>query len=84
VDFVQVLDRDNIRVLTWERGAGFTLACGTGSCASVVAMHQKGLINRSAYVHLAAGQLFIEYLEDGRVMMTGPAEDVYTAVLTES
>ncbi len=82
VNFVQVLDRDNIRVLTWERGAGLTLACGTGSCASVAALHQKGLIGRSADVHLAAGKLSIECLEDGRVMMTGPAEDVYTAALT--
>lgn len=83
VNFVQVLDKKNIRVLTWERGANFTLACGTGSCASVVAMYKKGLIERSAFVHLSAGQLFIEYLEDGRVMMTGPAEDVYTASLRE-
>lgn len=84
VDFVQVLDNENIRVLTWERGAGFTLACGTGSSASVVAMHHKGLVSRSVNVHLAAGRLFIEYLEDGRVMMTGPAEEVYTAALFES
>ncbi len=82
VDFVQVMDADNIRVLTWERGAGFTLACGTGSCASVVAMHQKGLTGRTVHVHLAAGQLYIEYLEDGRVMMTGPAQEVYTGALT--
>ncbi len=84
VDFVQVIDSDNIRMLTWERGAGLTLACGTGSCASVVALHQKGLIGHSAHVHLAAGTLYIEVQEDGRVMMTGPAEEVYTAVLTES
>ena len=84
VDFVQVLDPNNIRVLTWERGAGFTLACGTGSSASVVACRQKGLTDRSVNVHLAAGRLFIEYLEDGRVMMTGPAEEVYTAVLSAS
>ncbi len=84
VDFVQVLDPGNIRVLTWERGAGFTLACGTGSSASVVAMHHKGLTGRSINVHLAAGRLCIEYLEDGRVMMTGPAEEVYTAALSGS
>jgi diaminopimelate epimerase len=84
VNFVQVLNRENIRILTWERGAGFTLACGTGSCASVVAMNKKGLIEPKAAVHLAAGRLFIEYLDDGRVIMTGPAEEVYTATLSKT
>lgn len=83
VNFVQIIDRQNIRILTWERGAGFTLACGTGSCASVVALHRKGLIDSKAVVHLASGRLIIELLEDGRVMMTGPAKEVYTAVLRE-
>jgi diaminopimelate epimerase len=81
VNFVQVMDRDNIRVLTWERGAKLTFACGTGSCASVVAMFRKGLVNRRAAVHLKAGRLIIEYLEDGRVLMTGPAQRVYRAEL---
>ncbi len=84
VNFVQVIDDENLRVLTWERGAGFTLACGTGSCASVVAMYKKGLIGRKASVHLAAGSLFIEYLDDDRVIMTGPAEEVYTATLNKT
>lgn len=83
VNFVQVTDEKNIRVLTWERGAGFTLACGTGSCASVVAMYRKGLIGRKATVHLATGCLFIEYHDDDRVIMTGPAEEVYTATLSK-
>jgi diaminopimelate epimerase len=81
VNFVQVIDRDNIRLRTWERGAGLTLACGTGACASVVAMSRKGMINRKAAVHLKAGRLIIEYLEDGRVRMTGPAQRVYRAAL---
>jgi len=83
VNFVQVLDRENIRVVTWERGAEFTLACGTGSCASVVAMYKKGLIEPKASVHLAAGRLLIEYLDDGRVIMTGPAQEVYTSKLSQ-
>jgi diaminopimelate epimerase len=83
VNFVQVVDRDNIRVLTWERGAALTLACGTGSCASVVALSRKGLINRKAAVHLKAGMLVVEYLVDGRVLMTGPAERVFRAELLE-
>lgn len=83
VNFVEILDRDNIKVLTWERGAGLTLACGTGSCASVVAMYKQGLINNKATVHLAVGKLIIECLEDGRVLMTGPAERVFEATLTK-
>ncbi len=81
VNFVQVIDRDNVRVLTWERGAALTMACGTGSCATVAALYRKGLVNRKTTVHLKAGALVIEYLEDGRVLMTGPAERVYRAEL---
>lgn len=81
VNFVQVLDEQNIRMQTWERGAGLTLACGTGACASVVAMYMRGLTGRKVSVQLAAGEMHIEYLEDGRVMMTGPAALVYTAEL---
>jgi len=83
VNFVQMVDKDNIRVLTWERGAALTLACGTGSCASVVALSRKGLVNRKAAVHLKAGTLVVEYLADGRVLMTGPAERVFRAELLE-
>ena len=83
VNFVQVLDDENIRVLTWERGAGLTLACGTGSCASAVETCRKGLTGPKVTVHLSVGRLIIEYTGDGRVLMTGPAEEVYTAVLSE-
>lgn len=83
VNFVQVLDRENIKVLTWERGAGLTLACGTGSCASAVATYKKGLTGPKVTVHLSVGRLIIESLTDGRVLMTGPAEEVYTAALRE-
>jgi diaminopimelate epimerase len=83
VNFVQVLDSGNIRVQTWERGAGLTLACGTGSCASAVMTYKKGLTGPKVTVHLQVGRLIIECLEDGRVLMTGPAEEVYTARLSE-
>ena len=83
VNFVQVLDRENIRVLTWERGAGLTLACGTGSCASAVMTYKKGLTGPKVAVHLKVGRLIIECLEDGRVLMTGPAQEVYNARLSE-
>ncbi|MGI5850290.1 MAG: diaminopimelate epimerase [Christensenellales bacterium] len=83
VNFVTIIDRRNIKILTWERGAGLTLACGTGSCASVVALSKKGLIDKKATVHLKAGTLDIEWLNDGRVLMTGPATRVYRASLTQ-
>jgi len=79
VDFISITDRENITMRTWERGAGETLACGTGACASVVILSSKGLIEKKAYVHLLAGELLVEYLEDGSVMMTGPAATVYKA-----
>jgi diaminopimelate epimerase len=77
VHFVQVLDRGHVRQRTWERGAGATLACGTGACASVVAAHLNGLTERSVDVDLPGGRLHIDYSDDGRVYMTGPAETVF-------
>ena len=77
VNFVSITDKKTIRVRTWERGAGPTLACGTGSCASVVVLFTKGLVNNKVTVLLAAGSLKIEYRPDGRVFMTGPAEYVF-------
>ena len=81
VNFVQVLDKDNVRVKTFERGAGFTLACGTGSCATVAALYKKGVINSKATVHLAVGNLGVQILEDDTVLMSGPAALVYRATL---
>ncbi len=81
VNFVQVVNESNIKVSTWERGAGFTYACGTGSCASVVALYKKGIIENKATVHLKVGALVIEVREDYTVMMSGPAELVFRAEL---
>lgn len=83
VDFVQIIDRENVQLRVWERGAGPTLACGTGSSGTVAVLYKKGLVDSKTTVHLAAGDLLIECLEDGRVMMTGPAACVYTATLCE-
>lgn len=77
VHFVQVVDRGSIIQRTWERGAGVTLACGTGACASAVATCLLGLTDRTVNVALPGGGLKIDYLEDGRVLMTGPAETVF-------
>jgi diaminopimelate epimerase len=78
VEFIQVINRKEIRMRVWERGAGETLACGTGACASTVASILNGLTERAITVHLNGGDLRIEWLEDGPVMMTGPAVEVFT------
>jgi diaminopimelate epimerase len=73
VEFVQVLDRDRLRMRVWERGTGVTRACGSGACASLVAAARRGLADRSADVLLDGGILHVEWLPDGHVLMTGPA-----------
>ena len=78
--FVQVVSRTELIQRTWERGAGATLACGTGASASLVAAHNNGLAERKATVHLPGGDLVIEYAEDGTVYMTGPAVTVFDGV----
>lgn len=77
VHFAQILDRDRIRQRTWERGAGATLACGTGACAVAVAAHVNGLAGSRTRIFLPGGELEIEVLPDRRVWMTGPAETVF-------
>lgn len=77
VHFIQVLDRKTLIQKTWERGAGATLACGTGACASAVAAFLTGRADRKVEMQLPGGSLFIEYLESGEVLMTGPAETVF-------
>ncbi len=76
--FMQILDRQAIRLRVWERGSGETLACGTGACAAVVAGIDQGLLDNSVKVFLRGGSLGIEWAGDGApVLMTGPAEYVY-------
>ena len=81
VHFVQVLGPDEARVRVWERGAGATLACGTGACAVAVAGVETGRLARRSTVHLPGGPLTIEVAEDRRVTMTGPAETVFEGAL---
>jgi diaminopimelate epimerase len=73
VGFAQVKDRGRIRLRVWERGAGLTQACGTGACAALVAAARRDLVDRSATLELDGGELFIEWRDDGHVIMTGPA-----------
>ncbi len=77
VNFVQIEDEHRILVRTWERGAGRTLACGTGACACTVALCEKGLLKSPVKVLLEHGALDIEY-EQGEVIMTGPAAYVFS------
>lgn len=73
VNFVKVVDRNTLDVLTYERGVGITFACGTGACASVVVAHEKGYIDSSASVMLKLGTLGIDITNDGNVFMEGPS-----------
>ena len=83
VEFVRITDRSNIYVRVWERGAGETLACGTGACATAVAAHINSLADRKVTVHLSGGDLLIHWSDkDNHVYMTGPAVEVYTGEAT--
>ncbi len=82
VEFVRVDSRTELTMRVWERGAGRTLACGTGACATLVAAVLNGHSERAATVHLEGGDLAIEWREsDQRVLMTGPAETAFTGEL---
>lgn len=79
VEFIEVLDRENINMRVWERGAGETWACGTGACAAVVACYENGWTAADVTVHLRGGDLKIRYdKENQKVWMTGPAVTVCT------
>lgn len=82
VGFAEVRRRDNIRLRVWERGAGLTLACGTGACAALVAAHRRGLADRYAKLSLDGGDLLIEWRDtDDHVLQTGPVELEFEAVV---
>ncbi len=86
VEFIEVVSKSRIKMRVWERGAGETLACGTGACASVVAANSLGLTGRKVRVDLLGGPLHIELSPAGagkgsRVYMTGPAVEVFTGTV---
>lgn len=82
-EFVQVYSRDHARMVVWERGAGPTMACGTGACAVVVAGVLNGKLNRHCTVTLPGGDLCIDWREsDDIVYMTGPARRVFEGVIS--
>lgn len=77
VEFIEILDKNHIKMRVYERGTGETLACGTGACASVVASFLNKLTDRTVNVRLLGGSLNINYNEDGHVYMTGEATTVF-------
>ena len=78
VGFMQVLSSEEINLRVYERGAGETLACGTGACAAVVAGIKHGWLGSKVTAHLRGGDLHIEWDGEGhRILMTGPAEQVF-------
>lgn len=82
IEVAQVISPERIRVRVWERGAGITLACGTGACAALVAANRRGLALRKAEIVLDGGTLTVEWLKDDHVLMSGPTEISFTGRLT--
>jgi carbamoyl-phosphate synthase large subunit len=82
IEFAEVIDARTLRVRTWERGSGETMACGTGACAAVVAAVENGLCERGSEVRvmLRGGDLTIRYT-DGSVLMRGAVEKVFEGVV---
>lgn len=80
----KVINRKNIAIEIYERGAGYTLASGTGACAAVAAAKRMGLVDGNVIVHMQGGNLFIEIEEDETIYMTGSVEEVGTFTLAEN
>lgn len=85
VEFIQIVDEEHVKMRVWERGAGETLACGTGACGTAVACYLNGETGRKVEVELLGGNLYIEWDEkDNHVYMTGPAVTVFEGELLET
>lgn len=81
-EFVQVLNRQHLKMRVWERGSGETMACGTGACAVMYASYVNGLCDQDVEVELLGGTLHIVY-EDGHIFMEGPAKTVFEGIINE-
>lgn len=84
-EFAEVIDSHTLNMRVWERGSGETFACGTGTCATVVAAVLNGICryDEEVLVHLRGGDLRITYKSDGTVLMTGPAEYVFEGTVSD-
>ena len=78
VEFIEVMNEEELKMRVWERGAGVTLACGTGACGSTVAAILNDFTEQKVTVHLLGGDLVIEWADDNHVYMSGPATEVFT------
>jgi diaminopimelate epimerase len=76
MQLLKVIDRENIEIRIWERGAGYTLASGSSSCAAAAAAHKLGLVDRAINVKMPGGNLLIEIKDNEEIFMTGPVEGV--------
>ncbi|MDE5715559.1 MAG: hypothetical protein K2I42_05435, partial [Anaeroplasmataceae bacterium] len=83
VNFVKIINRKTLEIKTYERGVGWTLACGTGACASMVTAYKLGLVDAKIKVKLPAGELGIEMTKKETVFMEGPAVLSYIGLLKE-
>ena len=81
IGVAQIMDMHSIRLRVWERGAGLTMACGTGACAALVSAHRRGLTERCVEVQLDGGPLSIEWRDDDHVIMTGPTAISFSGVI---
>ena len=81
VEFASLIAPDHLRMRVWERGAGITLACGSGTCATAVAAAQRGLTGRSVTIDVDGGTLHVDWRDDG-VWLTGPTAHVFDGILT--
>ena len=77
IGFMQILNRDEIKLRVYERGAGETLACGSGACAAVIHGIRSGFLNSTVTAHLSGGDAKIDYVEGAHVFLSGPAEFVF-------
>jgi diaminopimelate epimerase len=85
IEFAQILSANQIKVRVWERGAGETLACGSGACAVAVAAIKKNLVKREKLrISFKGGDLFIDWLENGSVIMSGGYQKISNGVLDEN
>ena len=84
VEVATVVDRGRIRLRVWERGAGITLACGSGACATLVAAHRRGLPGRKAELMMDGGALTVEWRDDNHVLLTGPVATSLSGTLEDN
>ncbi len=81
IGFARIDAPDRIRLRVWERGAGLTLACGSGACAALVNAHRRGLAARRAEIEMDGGTLTLTWRDDGHVLMEGPVALVFEGEL---